>query len=568
MSARQLSWPVGLGLGIAGVVAARKGAAFSLAGDSVPRDLVLLAAGWGLLACGALSWRRRRDASFGPLLVAASAAWFLAELDNPEVGSALAFTLGLVLAAACAPLVGWAMLSYPDRRPQGLALAAVVVACASATVIMGLAPTLVNDTRSLGCNFCPDNLLLVRNEPDVLDALGRAGIWLGLVTTIGLIAAAGWELTRASYARRRLTLPVVACGSLYLGLVAATYAASLDRGFVGTGELEQRLWLGEGLSLVALALAVGLARWRSRQTRSTLARLVVDLGATASPGSLRAGVADLLGDPDLRLAYPLGDGRHVNADGQPVDVVPSPSQAVTPVVREGETIVTLVHRADALDDPDLLEEVAAAARLALENERLQAQTRAQLEDLRASRSRIVAAGDAERRRLERDLHDGAQQRLVGLSLLIRLAASRSDADSDSAVATRLADAERELQGAIAELREIAHGLHPAVLEDEGLAAAIESLAESGTLEVLDVPETRYARTVETAAYLLVAEASRNGPARVAIRCEAGRLVVDIATPAGLDDVVALEDRIGALDGTLVAVRQGGGVTIHAEIPCE
>ena len=153
----------------------------------------------------------------------------------------------------------------------------------------------------------------------------------------------------------------------------------------------------------------------------------------------------------------------------------------------------------------MIEEVASAARLALENERLQAEARAQLEDLRSSRARIIEAGDAERRRLERDLHDGAQQRLVGLSLALRLV--RRELGADRQLVARLDEAEAELAPAVAELRELAHGIHPAVLSDEGLAAAVEALAEDAPASHRrDCRRSGSLAPVETAAYLVVAEA--------------------------------------------------------------
>src|SRR5262249_17354729 len=162
---------------------------------------------------------------------------------------------------------------------------------------------------------------------------------------------------------------------------------------------------------------------RARRTRATLARLVVELAGSPAPGGLEAALARSLGDTGLRLAYPLADGSYVDTDGRELTVEPS----ATPLVRDGIEVARLSHRPGLLDAPELADTVARAARLALDHERLQAELRAQLEDLRASRARVLTAGDGERRRLERDLHDGAQQRLVGLSLELRLArASAAD----------------------------------------------------------------------------------------------------------------------------------------------
>jgi signal transduction histidine kinase len=198
---------------------------------------------------------------------------------------------------------------------------------------------------------------------------------------------------------------------------------------------------------------------------------------------------------------------------------------------------------------------------------LQAEARAQLEDLRSSRTRIIEAGDAERQRLERDLHDGAQQRLVGLALALRLLQTRLGPDDDRKLGL-LIEAESELGLAIAELRELAHGIHPAVLTDEGLAAAVEALAEDVPLRVGDLPQERFSPVVETAAYLVVAETAKAGAASVRAERREGALVVDVEAEAEPEELVDLEDRVGALDGCLdVEQDADGGVRIRAEIPC-
>jgi len=220
----------------------------------------------------------------------------------------------------------------------------------------------------------------------------------------------------------------------------------------------------------------------------------------------------------------------------------------------------------------------------MENERLQAEVLAQLDDLRAAQARIVAAGDAERQWLERDLHDGAQQRLVGLSLALRLASPQPGLGP---AATRLTgllgQADRELRLAIDELRELAHGIYPAVLADEGLAAAVEALAETSPIPVTlgALPEQRFPGPVEAAGYFLIAEAAQfaalagAGGATVDIECGGNRLIVKITgkldaghgqePEAGLTDAA---DRIGALGGNLrVEHARGEAITIRAELPC-
>jgi signal transduction histidine kinase len=307
-----------------------------------------------------------------------------------------------------------------------------------------------------------------------------------------------------------------------------------------------------------------------RWTRSSLARLVVEFADAPRPGGLRDALAATIADPSLQLAYPLADERLIDARGQPVEL----EGEVTPIVHAGREVALLAHQPGLLDDPALVDEVAAAARLALENERLQAEAQAQLEELRASRSRIVEAGDAERRRLERDLHDGAQQRLVGLLLALRLARSRVEGARDPAVLERIDGAETELRAALDDLRRLAHGIFPAALAEEGLAAAVEALAEEARipLEVTALPAERLDPSVEAAAYFVISEAVRKSSATALEVCAARRgirVVVEVAGDGEPSGLVELEDRVGALDGSLEVVREPGGqVTIRAEIPCE
>jgi signal transduction histidine kinase len=561
-------WPVGIGFGALSVVIVRGEPAYSLAGESATRAAVELVAGWSLLAVGLVAWARRPGSRFGALLVASSFGWFLVEWNNPGVGSALGFTLGLTLYIVAPPLVGHAALSDPGGRLSSqLDRVGLAAAYAGGLLVLGLFPALVFDPAAQGCSECPRNLLLVHDSPRVYDGLNRVGVYSGLAWSLALIALLGLRLVRSTPALRRLVWPVLAAAAVYLGLVARDYAHSLDRGALGNDPTDRTLWLAEAAALVALAVGVLWGWVRDRRTRGAVARLVVELAESPAPGGLRGLLAETLGDPSLELAYPLADGRLVDAGGRQLTL----EGAVTPLVRGREEIALLSHRRGLLDDPGLVEEVAAAARLALENERLQAEARAQLEDLRASRARVITTGDAERRRLERDLHDGAQQRLVGLSLSLRLARSRPGPDPDPALVARLEEAEAELRAALAELRELAHGIFPAVLADEGLAAALEALAEEAPIEITALPGERLDAPVEAAGYFVVSEAIRRSAAnafKVGAFRRDGLLVIEVEGDTVPDEIVDLEDRVGALDGILDVVHDPGGrVTIRAEIPC-
>jgi len=444
---------------------------------------------------------------------------------------------------------------------------AVAIAYGGAVLGLGLLPALFFRPAGQGCSRCPDNLVGIFNDPQAVQGLNRVGIQLGLVWALLLVVLLGWRLVRSRAATRRLIAPVAVPAIAYLSLVAWSFQHALARGFLSNDTLDRRLWLGQAAALVALALGVCWEWVRGQRVRSALARLVVELASSPRPGGLATALSRSLGDSSLTLLYPLPDGRRVDGSGRPAE--PEKGRAVTPLVRGGQPVALLVHRHGLLDDPGLVDEIATAARLVLNNERLQAEVRARLEDLRASRARIVERGDAERRRLERDLHDGAQQRVVSLALSLRLAQLGAEANTDVAV---LEEAEAEVRQGLAELRALAHGLYPAALVEEGLGAAFQALAEqeSSPLSVGRLPQGHVESRVEAAAYFVVAETlKRSRPRRATVNAARadGRLVVEIdrQLPEELTD---LEDRVGALDGRLlVQAAPQSGTRIRAELPC-
>ena len=260
----------------------------------------------------------------------------------------------------------------------------------------------------------------------------------------------------------------------------------------------------------------------------------------------------------------------------------APSRAVSEVRLEDRLVAAIVHDSSLLDDPGLVRAVSAAAALALENERLDAELRAKVDELRASRTRIIEVTLAERRRLERDLHDGAQQRLVSVALGLRLVQDRLR-DDPGAVRELLEAADGELEAALAELRELARGIHPAVLSDRGLDAALEALASRAPLPVdLDARvRERLPEPVELAAYFVIAEALTNvakyaNASRATVRAvrHDGRLLVEVsddgvggADPSSGSGLRGLADRVAALDGTLELRSTGGrGTVLRADIP--
>ena len=421
-------------------------------------------------------------------------------------------------------------------------------------------PALFSDPAAHACGPCPRNLALIADRSSAAEDITRAGVYVGVVWALALSALAVLRLRRGSTSAR----PVFAAGAVFLASTAATFAVSLDRGLVSNGTLEWRLWLVQSATLVALSLSVGWGWIRARRARSAVARLVVDLSHSPPPGGLRDVLAGMVGDPDLVLAYPFGESdRLVDANGRLVELSCNSSERLDPR-REGG------GRARPCAGPPRRRagrRRGDCCRAAGTRERAsQAEVRARLEELRASRARIVEAGDAERKRLERDLHDGAQQRLVGLALSLRLLRSQHP------TVDSLEEAAEELRVAISELRELAHGIFPAVLADEGLAAAIEALAEDGRvpIRVGPLPERRFEARVESAAYTVVAEAVRSATGGLAVRQstreERSSSMSRRRATTG-STFSACEDRVGALDGRLEVANDGDRVRIHAELPC-
>jgi signal transduction histidine kinase len=584
--ARSALWAAAFGFGLVSLLVARSHPGGSFRGTSWLAAVAELAAGWALIAVGLGFAHRRPPNRSGYLLAAAGVSWFFVEWNNPGIGSSAAFTFGLVAWALAPPVVAHAILAYPSGRPLPFpGRAAVLAAYAGAGLVLGLLPALVFDPRQQACSQCPANLLSVTSNQDAVRVLTQWGVRLGLVWPVALAAVAGWRFTRSSTAVRWMSAPVVLGGVVYLLLVWAGFAHSLPRGQLGNDPFERGLWFGQAIALGAIASGVGWSWIRVRRTRSALARLVVEVGHSPPPGGLREALASTLGDPALEVAYPLAHpGRYADAYGAAVNPAARDGRTVTPLARGGTTVALLIHRPGLLDNPELVREVAAAARIALENERLQAVASAQLEDLRASRARVVAAGDAERRLLERDLHDGAQQRLVSLSLALRLARTRLGPDEDQDLVSGMDQAGAEIGAAIEELRELAHGIYPAVLTDEGLAAAVEALCERAVIpvRVVAVPEGRFPRPAEAAAYFLIAEACGKIAASagassvsVEVRRQGGGLLVEM-TEEGAGEpgpelktrITGLSDRVGALNGRLrIEQLPGQGIAIRGVIPC-
>lgn len=519
----------------------------------------------------ALESIRRRWDRCALLLAVAGAGSFFPELDIPGTRPALAFSAGLVLAWATPPLVGHLALVYPGRPTTRLVRALRTAGYLSAIVSLGLLPALVFDPVETGCGECSTNLVLLHSSTGLEAPLTRVGIAATFAWATLCIVGIGLRLAHATPAARRLLWPMLVPAAGLLGCFAAELALSLRRAFLSTATLDRELWLGGQAALLAIALGVGARRLRARRARALLARDVVELSSRSGADSVAERLSAVLGDPALEVAYPVGEPtRFVDAHGSPVDLAAAPGRATTALpglMGEPEAVALVRHREGLLDDPALVEEITHAARLPLAHERLRADARARLALLQASRKRIVAAADSERQRLERDLHDGAQQRLVTLAVAVRAARSADGCDSAA-----LDQAQEELKSALDQLRVIARGIYPAVLAEMGLAAAIEALAETAPLpiKVGALPVERFDPVVEAAAYFVVAEAVHDpGASHVTIdgHRDAHTLTLEVVTDAPTVDLIRLSDRVGAAGGTIQRRPQTENLVLEVELPC-
>ena len=545
------------------------------------RDLIAIfgpVIGAAFIGTGLLAWLRRPENRFGALMVAVGFSYCLSGLIVTT--DSWPFVAGLLLIALPYAVLFHILLAFPDGRLGSRTDRLLVTASYLTATVVWWGCVLIEDTTRLGV---PANPLLVADAPDLFSALSRIrlGVVAALIVLLGIALALRWD--GATPAQRRALAPVYLSGFLVLAL----YAVWAVLGVAGVWpEAQEDLERARviALAFVPFAFLAGLLRTRVAGA-AAVSELVARLGAGGRGGVLRDALADALGDRSLQLAYWLPErGEWVDAAGAAVALPTQESgRMCTPVEHDGKPVAMLIHDPSVAEERERVRAVGGAAALALENERLEAELRAHVQELRESRVRIVESADAARRRIERDLHDGAQQQLVGLAIALRTARRRLDRDPGEA-AEMLDSAADHLDTAIRELRELARGIHPAVLTDRGLAAALEALAQRVPLpvEIAATPAGRLPEPVEAAVYFVSAEAitnvaryARATHARVSVTHEGDRVVAEIADdgvggadPTAGSGLRGLTDRVAALDGRLdVSSPPGRGTTVRALIPC-
>jgi signal transduction histidine kinase len=549
--------------------------------SSVPNAVASIVVAWTFLFAGIVAWARRPESRVGILMT--FVAFCLLERKLQYSHNSAVFTFGFLFAELGITVAfAHAVLAYPTGRLRTSFERWFIVA--SYAVVLGFSFAMLavwDHARTCIWNdqYCagprPRSLFAIHPSEQAFNAIHdtyRIGVYGVLaVVFIGLIV---WRVRGTTPAGRRVLFPL-----MLAAVFAATRAVTeAILGFVQHSDVVAEaayVWQIFGQLAVPIALLAGLLG--ALLARGSVADLVVELSHVA-PGEVRDALARALHDDSLQVAYWLPMRRsYVDEAGRPVEL-PDDGRSVTKL----DDIAAIVH--DPELDPQLVEAAGAAARLALHNARLQADVSAQLAKVQESRRRIVTAGDEERRKIERNLHDGAQQRLVALALELRIAQRQFGAGNPELEAV-LAGAVSELQVAVEELRELARGLHPAVLTEEGLGGALESLAARTPLPVLieSAPDGRLPEEIEAAAYFVVCEAIANAvkhahasEIRVSAERLNGRLVIEVEDDGvggaqengGGSGLRGLLDRVEAHGGTLrIESEPGSGTRVIGELPC-
>ena len=521
------------------------------------------------VVAGVIAWWRRPESRLGPLMVAGGLAsafsgWQLAEASAP-------YTFGAAFDILPAALFLHVCLAFPDGRLRSTFERVLVGIAYTAAVGLQLVKLFLGGVD-------PANLLDVWRQPDAVSTVEDVQLLtLSACALVALGVLAG-RRRRFGRPRRRSIAIVIDSFALALVMIAALFVlATFD--LPGFREVQRATLFVIGLS--PLVFLLGLLD--ARLARSAVGDLILELRRDPAPADLRDALAQALRDPSLTLAYWLPDFEaYADVNGRPVQLPDDERRTATVIELNGERVAALVHDAALEDESELLEAVGAAAGMSLENARLQAELRARVEELRGSRARVIEAGQKERQRLERNLHDGAQQRLIALSLRLRLLEKRLPEEPEARL--ELDAARREIALSLEELRDVARGIHPAVLTGHGLAVAVESLSARAPLPVRQAVEVpgRLPERVEVAAYYVVSESlaniakhARASEARVAIERRGDRLLVEVVDDGvgGADTergtgLRGLADRVEALGGRLrVWTPVGGGTRVQAEIPC-
>jgi signal transduction histidine kinase len=542
---------------------------------------------WGYLVAASMAiglywWIRRPASRFGPLLALFGTGVWVVSWQGAN--APLAFDLGVFVEPPFFLLTIYLFLAFPmgriesrlERRLMGaLGLGAILTFLPWAL----LSPVIAGGGPLTSCApDCPANALQVASAPDAAEAFGKAEIYTALVLVASVFVVYLRRLLRASRPQRRQLIAVAVTSLLFL---PAWFVSNFARTVLELGDqstLDTLAWaIVVARILLPLGFLVALLQ-ADRFAARALQGLLMRLAARPTPDQWREAIAGALDDAELRLAfYEPSSGRFLEAGGEELRApLPAAARVWVPVGRGGRQVAAMVIDRTLAEDPELVRAAASATLLAVENGALEG-------ELRASRARIVQAGDAERRRIERDLHDSAQQRLVALRIHLSAAGERLDRPAERAMLERLGT---EVEDAIDDLRTVAHGIYPQVLADGGVGAALTEAARRSPVRtsVLDGWSARQPEAVESTVYFCCLECLQNaakhgGPGvsatvrlgerhgRVSFVVEDDGPGFDASSVSAGSGLTNLLDRVTAVGGTLeIDSAPGRGTRISGELP--
>jgi signal transduction histidine kinase len=559
---------------------------------AIARDLAV-AASW--VAVGWVACLLRPERRIGQLMLMFAA--LLAVVGPAGLGlhhhgwlSSAVVTVGYALVSFQTPLAGHLLLAFPSGRLFERSHRRMITVGYGYAAIESIGLLLTLPRQAGRCDgTCAENLANLVADPGIYATVTR-------ISAMGWLPLTGWftflvvrRYRRAGCRQRHVLAPPFAATAVIVvaSLCLRGYGAIHGINVFGAGPSPARaeahaLHTALHIATVAVPGCFLLGLLRERLAYSGVSDMLRDLDTRAdlAQPDVTSALARALGDPTLQVAFPMGE-RLVDVHGSTVTPPGDRARSTTPVGEAFQPLAVLIHDPTLDDEPELLVAAGSAARLALDNARLHAEVIAQLAEVRASRSRIIAAADEARRRLERDLHDGAQQRLLAIGLALQLL--RTQLADNPAAADLLAEAELELAAALRELRELAAGIHPAILTDQGLRPALLTLASRCPvpLTVLGEDPGRLPEPIESTAYFCTTEAVTNAVKHarataisITMHRTAGILALTVsddgvggADPTG-SGLRGLADRVAALDGQLtIDSPPRCGTRLTLKLPC-
>ena len=557
--------------------------ALVLASDHLARPAASAVYGAYLVAAcmsiGLYWWVARPASRFGPLLIAYGVCAWLIRLQGSN--DPLIFDIGVLAQGPGFVLVFYLFLAYPMGRLEPAAARWLMLVLVVETVVFFIPSALLSPVLHGGGPLdrcvpeCPENVLQIASAPKLVEAAGKVDTYVLLVFVVAVLLVYAMRFRSASRPQRRALTAVAATSLLFLpAYFIFNFAAGVL--FVDQNTRDTLSW-GLVVARVLLPLGFLVALLQSRHFATTaLQRLLEKLAARPTFDQWRGMVAAALDDDALQLGYhdPRA-GRFRESGGGELDPPAPPGRAWVPVERDGQPVAAMVIDESLTEDPELVQAASWATLIAVENGSLEG-------ELRASRTHILEAGHAERRRIERDLHDSAQQRLIALGVHLELTREKLDHEEERDALERLGG---EVQAAIDELREVAHGLRPPTLADAGVGSALKEVAARSVtrVAVVDALPRQY-EPVETAIYFCCLECLQNAAKHagadpqviITLEQEDGRVCFSVEDDgAGFDPAAVppgagltnLADRLAPVGGTLrIDSRPGRGTRIEGDLP--